>query len=182
VPASIAISEYLPKLQKNPNGLSAKHIRVLSADGAEIDPDSVNWKNVSKKEMARYRLRQDPGPWNALGTVKFIFPNPFNVYLHDTPTHALFSEEKRTMSHGCIRLSRPLELAAYVLGREDHSWTLERVKQVVGTGERKVVNLDTPMPVHILYRTVIATPDGVVRFGHDVYGRDRLLAKALFGS
>ena len=182
VPASITRNEYLPKLQKNPNALSAKHIRILSADGAEIDTNSIDWKNVSKKEMARYRLRQDPGPWNALGTVKFIFPNPYNVYLHDTPNHALFSKQKRTMSHGCVRLSRPHELAAYVLGSEDDSWTLERVKQVVDAGERQVVNLDTPLPVHILYRTVIATPDGVVRFGHDVYGRDRLLAKALFDS
>lgn len=182
IPASIAENEYLPQLQKNPNALSAKHIRVFSKDEVEIDPKSVDWKNVSKKEMARYRLRQDPGPWNALGTVKFIFPNPYSVYLHDTPNHAPFSQQDRAMSHGCIRLSQPHELAAYVLGSEDDSWTLERVKQVVDARERKVVHLNKPMPVHILYCTVVATPDGIVRFGDDVYGRDRLLAKALFKS
>jgi murein L,D-transpeptidase YcbB/YkuD len=182
VPTSITINEYLPQLQKNPNALSAKDIRIFSKDKIEIDPNSVDWKNVSKKEMTSYRLRQDPGPKNALGTVKFIFPNPYSVYLHDTPNHAPFAQQDRAMSHGCIRLSQPHELAAYVLGSEDDSWTLERVKQVVDAKERKVVHLNKPMPVHILYRTVVATPDGVVRFGDDVYGRDRLLAKALFGS
>lgn len=180
IPASIAENEYLPQLQKNLNALSAKHIRIFSKDEVEIDPNSVDWKNVSKKEMARYRLRQDPGPWNALGTVKFIFPNPYSVYLHDTPNHAPFSQQDRAMSHGCIRLSQPHELAAYVLGKGDNSWTLERVIQVVAAKERKVVRLNKPMPVHILYRTVVATPDGIVRFGGDVYGRDKLLAKALF--
>ena len=170
---------YLPQLKKNPNALSAKNIRNFSKN-VEVDPNSVEWKNVSKKKMASYRLRQDPGPKNALGTVKFIFPNPYSVYLHDTPNHAPFSRQDRAMSHGCIRLSQPHELAAYVLGGEDDSWTLDRVTQTVDAKERKVVRLKTPLPVHILYRTVIATPDGVVRFGDDVYGRDRLLAKALF--
>lgn len=179
VPTSITVNEYLPQLQKNPNALSAKNIRIFSKD-VEVDPNSVAWKNVSKKKMASYRLRQDPGPKNALGTVKFIFPNPYSVYLHDTPNHAPFSRQDRAMSHGCIRLSQPHELAAYVLGGEDDSWTLDRVTQTVDAKERKVVRLKTPLPVHILYRTVIATPDGVVRFGDDVYGRDRLLAKALF--
>jgi len=179
VPTSITVNEYLPQLKKNPNALSAKNIRIFSKN-VEVDPNSVEWKNVSKKKMASYRLRQDPGPKNALGTVKFIFPNPYSVYLHDTPNHAPFSRQDRAMSHGCIRLSQPHELAAYVLGGEDDSWTLDRVKQTVDAKDRKVVHLKTPLPVHILYRTALATPDGVVRFGDDVYGRDRLLARALF--
>jgi len=183
VPASIAGNEYLPQLRKDPNVLRGKHIRIFAGydeDAAEVDPTSVDWKKVTNSGMNKYRLRQDPGPWNALGTVKFIFPNQYNVYLHDTPNHALFEREKRTMSHGCIRVSRPHELAAQILGSEDERWTIDRAKEAVQSNKRQIVNLETPMPVHILYRTAVVRDDGAVYFGEDIYGRDKLLEKALF--
>jgi murein L,D-transpeptidase YcbB/YkuD len=183
VPVSIARNEYLPKLRRNPRALQDKNIRIFSGwdeNAKEVDPTTIDWKNVSPAQMGRYRLRQDPGPWNALGTVKFMFPNAYSVYLHDTPGHALFQREKRTFSHGCIRVSQPPELAVYVLGSQEEGWTLERVKEIVNSQERKVVNLKKTMPVHILYRTVVALDDNLVLFGEDVYGRDAILEKALF--
>jgi murein L,D-transpeptidase YcbB/YkuD len=136
---------------------------------------------MGKEDIVRYRLRQDPGPNNALGTIKFIFPNKYNVYLHDTPVHSLFQKRKRAMSHGCIRVSQPAELAAYVLGGEEAGWGIEKVKQTVESGKRTVVPLKNHFPVYILYRTVIFDPDsGEIKFFTDVYGRDSLLEKALF--
>lgn len=183
VPDSITKNEYLPKLQQDQNALVKKNIRIFSGwkeDAPEVAPGSVDWKQVSRAQMGRYRLRQDPGPKNALGTVKFIFPNKHHVYLHDTPNHNLFNKENRTLSHGCIRVSQPHELAAYILGGEASGWDLNRVKAIVESGKRKVVNLKQQMPVHILYRTAMAGDDGIARFGHDVYGRDLLLEKALY--
>lgn len=183
VPVSIARNEYLPQLRRDPNSLMRKHIRIFDGWGEkakEIDPEQVDWDRVSRRQMGRYRLRQDPGPWNALGTVKFIFPNSYNVYLHDTPSHSLFQRDMRAFSHGCIRVSRPHELAVYILGGEENGWTIERVQKIIEDGERTVVNLKSTLPVHILYRTAVATGDGTVYFGEDVYGRDSILGKALF--
>jgi len=183
VPASIAVNEYLPQLRRNPNALAGKHIRVFSGwaeDAKEINPRKIDWRSVSEKQMAGYLLRQDPGPWNALGTVKFIFPNKYSVFLHDTPTHSLFASEKRAFSHGCIRVSRPQELAVYILNNNDESWTLDQVKSTIQKGERKVVYLKNPLRVNILYRTAVATGNGTVFFGQDIYGQDALLEKALF--
>jgi len=112
--------------------------------------------------------------------VKFIFPNDYSVYLHDTPGHALFQREKRTFSHGCIRVSRPQDLAVFLLEENDESWTKDRVNTIIQGGERKVVYLQKPIPVNILYRTAVAIEDGTVFFGEDVYGRDELLERALF--
>ena len=183
VPTSIARNEYLPQLRKNALVLQSKHIRIFDGwddNAREIDPTTVDWNTVDRKRMGRYRLRQDPGAWNALGTVKFMFPNPHNVYLHDTPQHALFERNQRTFSHGCVRVSRPHELAVYILGGKEKGWDLERVKKIVDSGKRTIVKLDGPMPVHILYRTVVAMNDGIVRFREDVYGRDELLEHAFF--
>ena len=184
IPNSIAKNEMLPKLKKNPNYLKEKNIRLLNGwdpDAEEVDSTTLDWNSMGKEDIVRYRLRQDPGPNNALGTIKFIFPNKYNVYLHDTPVHSLFEQRKRTMSHGCIRVSKPAELAAYVLGGEEAGWGIEKVKQTVESGKRTVVPLKTPFPVYILYRTVIFNPDsGEINFFTDVYGRDALLEKALF--
>ncbi len=183
VPVSIAVNEYLPQLQKDPNALAGKHIRIFSTwtdDAKEIQPNEIDWNLVSESRMSGYHLRQDPGPWNALGTVKFIFPNEYSVYLHDTPGHSLFQKEIRTFSHGCIRVSRPQELAVYLLKENDPSWTLDRVNSIIQNKERKVIYLNKPIPVNILYRTAVATQDGTVLFGKDIYGRDELLEKALF--
>lgn len=184
VPVSIARNEMLPKLRRDPYYLKKQHIRVFSNwddNAKELDSTRINWGSTTPQQIARYHLRQDPGPHNALGTVKFIFPNDYNVYLHDTPAHSLFAKSKRAFSHGCIRVSRPQELAAYMLGGAQKGWTEERVKQIIAGGERKVVNLEKPLPIYIMYRTVVVRPgSSVAYFFEDVYGRDALLAKALF--
>ena len=184
VPPSIAKNEMLPKLKKDPYYLKKRHFRIFNGwgpDAKELDSTAIEWKRAGKKDIARLRLRQDPGPWNALGTVKFIFPNKYNVYLHDTPSHGLFQRRQRTFSHGCIRVSKPAELASYILGGREHGWDLKRINEIIAGGERKVVPLKKPFPVHILYRTVIVDPKtDAVHFLVDVYGRDALLDRALF--
>ena len=103
--------------------------------------------------------------------------------MHDTPAHELFKRERRAFSHGCIRMGRPAEMAAWVLGGEEKGWSLERVNEVIKSGKHQVVVLDKPMPVYILYRTAFVDPkDNTLFFYEDIYGRDRLLAKALFGA
>jgi len=184
IPNSIAKNEMLPKLKKNPNYLKEKNIRLLNGwepDAEEVDSTVLDWNSMKKGDIVRYRLRQDPGPNNALGTIKFIFPNKYSVYLHDTPVHSLFQQRKRTMSHGCIRVSQPVELAAYVLGGDEAGWGVEKIKQIVASGKRTVVPLKENFPINILYRTVIFDPEsGEINFFTDVYGRDALLEKALF--
>ena len=182
IPPSIARNEMLPKLKKNPMYLSERNIRVFSSwgeDAKELDSTKIDWNDVGSK-ITRYKLRQDPGPANALGTVKFMFPNKYNVYLHDTPSHSLFQRTGRTFSHGCIRVSKPLELASYLLGGEEKGWGIDRVREIVSGGKRTIVSFKKPVPVHITYRTVWIGPDGTVRFSEDVYGRDKLLEKALY--
>lgn len=186
VPTSIARDEILPKLQKDPGYLEKQEMRIFlgwEEDSAELDAAQIDWQRVSKKEMSRYRVRQDPGPHNALGTLKIMFPNKYHVYLHDTPSHGLFKQEMRAFSHGCIRMARPAEMAVYVLGGADKGWSVERVQEIVATGKRQVVTLDESMPVYILYRTVVVnSANDTLYFYNDIYGRDKLLTEALFAA
>ncbi|MGB5619345.1 MAG: L,D-transpeptidase family protein [Desulfobacterales bacterium] len=182
---SIARNETLPKLKKDSHYLKKHNMRIFKGwgpDAPELDATKIDWSKVSKKDMNRYRVRQDPGPDNALGTLKLVFPNKYNVYLHDTPAHGLFKKEQRAFSHGCIRMDRPAEMAAWVLGGEEKGWSLARVNEIIAGRKRQVVVLDQPVPVYILYRTAFVNPeDHTLYFYGDVYGRDKLLAKALFG-
>ena len=182
---SIASNETLPKLKKDSHYLKKHNMRIFKGwgpDAPELDATKIDWSKVSKKDMNRYRVRQDPGPDNALGTVKLVFPNKYNVYLHDTPAHGLFKKEQRAFSHGCIRMDRPAEMAAWVLGGEEKGWSLARVNEIIAGRKRQVVVLDQPVPVYILYRTAFVNPeDHTLYFYEDVYGRDKLLAKALLG-
>jgi murein L,D-transpeptidase YcbB/YkuD len=186
LPASIARNETLPKLKKDPLYLQKNNMRIFQgwgADSKELDAMKIDWGKVSKKDMNQYRVRQDPGPKNALGTLKLVFPNKYDVYLHDTPSHALFKKEKRAFSHGCIRMDRPVEMASWVLGGEEKGWGIERIKEIIKSRKRQVVVLEKPVPVHILYRTAfIDTESNTFHFYEDIYGRDKILASALFGS
>jgi murein L,D-transpeptidase YcbB/YkuD len=181
---SIARNETLPRLKKDPHYLEKHNMRIFQGwgpDAPELDATTIDWTKVSKKDMNRYRVRQDPGPDNALGTLKLVFPNKYNVYLHDTPAHGLFKQQQRAFSHGCIRMDRPSEMAAWVLGGEEKGWSLARVNEIVASRKRQVAVLDQPMPVYILYRTAFVNPeDNTLYFYEDIYGRDQLLAKALF--
>ena len=158
IPGDIAKKEILPKLAADP-GYLARH-------DMEVVPGS------------EHRLRQRPGKDNPLGQIKFMFPNQFDVYLHDTPADHLFDRAERDFSHGCIRLEKPLELAAYLL-KDDPKWTPETIQQAIDSGEQQKITIPHPLPVHILYYTAFVDPDGTVEFRKDIYGHDAELAKAL---
>ncbi|MCH9674858.1 MAG: L,D-transpeptidase family protein [Gammaproteobacteria bacterium] len=182
VPISIARREILPKLRKDPDYLSRKNFALLSGWGKnayEIDPYAVDWVNMTAREF-RFRLRQGPGAGNALGRIKFMFPNKHNVYLHDTPSRSLFKRTRRTFSHGCIRVQNPDQLAAVLL-RWQGGWPSEKIGRTIENGKRTVVSLSNPVPVHLAYITAWANKDHTVHFRDDVYGRDAMLARALLG-
>ena len=178
VPYSIATRDKLPVLQKNASALSASGFEVFSGSD-RIDPRAVNWRQYSRSNFP-FKLRQKPGPKNALGQVKFMFPNRFNVYLHDTPNRELFDKTFRSFSSGCVRVHEPIDLAEAVL-RVNNGWDRTRIDNVLASGERTVVNLERPLPVHIVYSTAWLAEDGSVRFYVDFYQRDDRLYKALFG-
>ena len=127
-----------------------------------------------------YSLRQDSGGKNALGQVKFMFPNRFNVYLHDTPSKSLFAKDLRIFSHGCMRVENPLDLAALLLAEQ--GWTRKKIDAAIASGKQRVINLVKPIPVHVTYLTAWVNEDGSVNFRRDVYDRDKQLASALAGS
>jgi L,D-transpeptidase YcbB len=182
VPPSIARNELLPKIKADPGYLAANAFELLSdwSDSARIlDPHTIAWDAV-RPETFTYKLRQGPGPGNALGRLKFMFPNQFNVYLHDTPARGLFAREERDFSHGCVRVQDPETLAAFVLDRQP-GWSQDAIKDAIATGRRQIVSLEQPLPVHIAYLTAWVNKDGTVHFRRDVYGRDAILAAHLFG-
>ena len=177
VPTGIAIKEELPKLKSNPAGLASLGFEVVRGNQV-LSVDAVNWSPYGAGNFP-FQLRQRPGPKNALGKVKFLFPNQFNVYLHDTPAHGLFERSERAFSHGCIRLSRPLDLAAEVLGGEK-GWNRDHIDQTVASGKRTVVGLTTPLPIHITYLTAWVD-NGRANFRSDIYKQDEKLVAALAG-
>jgi murein L,D-transpeptidase YcbB/YkuD len=182
VPPSIARKELLPKIKENPGYLAANNFELLSdwsESASVLDPYTIDWSAVHAESFA-YKLRQGPGPGNALGRIKFMFPNRFNVYLHDTPARSLFAKDQRSFSHGCIRVEHPEQLGAFVLAGQP-GWSLEQIDAAIATGKRMIVPLDTPLPVHITYLTAWVNKDGSVHFRRDVYGRDAILAAALLG-
>jgi len=180
VPQSIAAAELLPKVRRDPTYLARYKVRVFpnsGPDAPEVDPTMVDWSAVTPSHFA-FRLRQDPGPLNALGRVKFMFLNKFNVYLHDTPARPLFEESQRDFSHGCIRIQQPIELAAYLL-RQDPRWSRDALVRALGDAVDQSVPLPEPMPIHLLYWTAWADGDGTIEFRRDIHGRDAPLLTAL---
>ncbi len=180
IPAKIAVRDILPKIQKDPEYLARQKIRVFQGweKGApEIDPESIDWSRINAQNLS-FKLRQDPGPRNALGRIKFMFPNKFRVYLHDTPAQALFQKDKRTFSSGCIRVQKPIDLAAYLLGN-GREWPRENILMAIDNGETQTLRLPEPIPVHLLYWTAWVDKGGTVHFRDDIYGRDRKLSRAL---
>lgn len=179
VPHSLAVQDQLPLQKRDPayfRRMGFRLFRGRGADAAEVDPDSVDWSAVSAGSFP-YRLRQDPGPANALGGVKFMFPNRFSVYLHDTPARELFARRGRSFSSGCIRVEEAAELAAGLL-RDDPAWTPEAIRAAMEAGAERTVSLPEPVPVHLLYWTAFAG-GGTVQFRPDVYGRDDAVRAAL---
>ena len=180
VPTSIAKKDIMPRLREDPQYLEKQNIRVFESwapEAREVDPCTVDWKQVAEQGCS-FKLRQDPGPKNALGMVKFMFPNKFDVYMHDTPHRELFNKTKRSFSSGCIRVEKPLELAEYLL-KEDPEWTREHIVAAIEGRENQKVSLPEPMPVLILYFTAWVDDDGTLNFRDDIYDRDRPLYQAL---
>jgi murein L,D-transpeptidase YcbB/YkuD len=178
VPRSIAVKDKLPQLKRNPYALTGQNIRVYNSAGQQIDPGQVNWKGVSEGNF-NYQLRQDAGPHNALGGIKFMFPNPYNVYLHDTPSRGLFSQSQRTFSSGCIRISNPVELAEYLL-KHDPKWNRQTIKAAAVSGKQRIVNLPQQVPVFLLYWTAWIDENGWLNFRDDIYNRDKPMVRALY--
>ncbi|MBB3063810.1 L,D-transpeptidase family protein [Limibacillus halophilus] len=182
VPPSIAGKELLPKIRKNPAYLEENGYELFSSwsDSATlVDPHTVDWGAVTAGRFP-YKIRQKPGIDNALGRIKFMLPNEFNIYLHDTPAKALFSRAERSFSHGCVRVDKPIDLAVAVL-QDEATWNRELVVAAIEKGERRVVSLAKPLPVQIDYQTAWVNDAGVLQFRGDVYGRDALLISALLG-
>ncbi len=165
VPPGIAEEETIPRAASDPGFLARNNMEVVAASGEVVDPNSVDWSSARG-----LRIRQRPGSGNALGGVKFIFPNTFDVYLHDTNATTLFDRLERGLSHGCVRVEEPHKLAQYVL-RDQPQWTAEAIDQAMKSGEEKHVKLNTAIPVYILYKTAWVH-DGGVRFLKDLYGYD----------
>lgn len=180
VPPSIAKNELLPKLISSPASLRADNIRILDGwneNAREVDPFTVNWSEYRGRRFP-YKLRQDPGNGNALGRIKFMFPNEFNVYIHDTPSKSLFERTVRSFSHGCIRVQDPVRLAGVLLDG-DPDWTPASIRSAIDNGRKRIVKLKTPIPVHVTYLTSWVNKDGSVHFRDDIYGRDKQLTEAL---
>jgi L,D-transpeptidase YcbB len=179
VPRSLAVEEVLQRAREDRDYLTRERIRVFQGAGSaqrELDPRQIDWVAVPDDRMP-YSFRQDPGPWNNLGQVKFMFPNEFHVYLHDTPVRDRFERMDRAFSAGCIRLENPLELAEHLLS--DDRWTRRRIDQVLARGTEATVHLRRPLPVHLLYWTAWVDESGAIHFRRDVYERDDRVADGL---
>ena len=178
VPYSIASKEMLPNIQADPEYFQKRDFDVKDRNGDLIDPTTVDWSSVTRRNFG-YTLVQRPGPNNALGRVKFMFPNEHAVYLHDTPSKYLFSKAERAFSHGCIRVENPYEFAELLLGPD---WNQDKIAATLDSKEIKTVSLPKPLPVLLMYWTAIVSKDGEVFFYNDVYQRDQNVADALDAS
>lgn len=182
IPTNIAVEDFIPRQINDPSSLAKKSIRLYRGWGEnarEIDPQTVNWKRLDKNHFP-YWLRQDPGPKNALGRIKFLFSNPYEIYLHGTPDKHLFNRVVRTFSAGCIRVKDPVRLAAYLLN--DGSQRMEEeVLANIHLGTNQSITLPIAVPIYLVYWTAWVDRDGRMNFRHDIYGRDTRL-NGLFDS
>ncbi len=178
VPSSIASKELLPKIRTNPSQFfSTKNYQVLASVKGRtrvVDPSQLDWSKVDAKQV---RLRQTPGTRNALGRIKFMFPNKHAVYLHDTPSRSLFNRDYRAFSHGCVRVHKPLEFADFILS-EEKAWNAARVKKMIGGSERRI-NLKRKIPVHLAYFTTWMSDEGTLQIRSDIYGHNAKVKKKL---
>ena len=177
IPPGILSKDILPAVKRNPDYLKKRNINVIDRDGKVIDQSLIDWSQYPGRHFP-YILRQEPGPDNALGQVKFIFPNEHFVYLHDTPRKSLFDRSERTFSSGCIRVEKPLELAELLLNNPKE-WNAAKIKEIINSKQTAKIFLPEPMPVLLLYWTVAVDEDGTVHFKQDPYGRDKAIVEGL---
>ncbi len=177
VPPTIKREDFLPALQADPYSLTKRGIK-LTVGRNEIDPGKVDWTKVTNKDLAVLRMTQPPGDQNPLGKVRVIMENPYNIYLHDTNHRELFEGKERNLSSGCIRVSKPEELAAFILG-ENKDYTIDGMNKMINSGSMRDVLTDKGIPVYVTYQTVWLNADGKLVYGQDVYGQDAKLAEIL---
>jgi len=167
--------EVLAKIQKEPDYIAKQGIKIFHTSGSErteVDPTTINWQEADFSSIQDYHFQQEPGGFNPLGRVKFIFPNKHDVYLHDTTSKNFFSRPVRGLSHGCIRIEKPMELAEYLL-RGNPKWTPENIQSTIKRGREMRVPLPTPMPIHLVYLTAWVDSEGVLQFRRDIYHLDK---------
>jgi murein L,D-transpeptidase YcbB/YkuD len=179
VPYSIAKAEFIPKIARDPDYLEKKGFAVVDSRQQVVAAGPVSADVLQQLRAGKLFIRQNPGPKNSLGLVKFIFPNSYNIYMHDTPEQVFFSKTRRDFSHGCIRLEKPADLAVWVLRGNTGNWDMAHVRAAMNGDATQQVNLARPIPILIVYGTVIVTEDGVVHFYDDIYGHDAALEKVL---
>ena len=180
VPKSIIQKEYIPEILKNPNILRKDKIEVYNGwgrDAVKVDPSTVNWAAYRYSKTVPYRLAQTAGTHNALGKVKFLFPNKFSVYMHDTPTKHLFAKDKRAFSHGCIRLQKPRELLE-TFSTFEKNVDFEKSQEILEGTKKKYLPLDEQVPIDVIYLTAWVDYDGQLQFRNDVYGYDAMQLKS----
>lgn len=178
LPPSILYEDVIPAVAKNIDYLQKKEMIVLDRSGNSVDPNTIDWKKAGKGNFP-YRIRQKPGGLNALGRVKFMFPNTHSIYLHDTPSKSFFQRDSRTFSSGCIRIEKPIALAELLLENNSAEWTEEEIKEAMFSEEEQIVTLKEKPDVYIYYLTAWSTTTGEIHFREDVYSRDPEILKAL---
>jgi L,D-transpeptidase YcbB len=177
VPSSIEKNELLAKIKKDPSYLARNNMRLYDRKDRtkEIDPLQVDWPSITAANFT-YSIEQKPGPWNALGRIKFTMPNPYSIYLHDTPDKTLFNTNVRAYSHGCVRVERPLELAVYLL-QTQKGWSREAIQKAIQTGNTRVIRLNEPVPVALAYFTSWVNEQNELQFRNDIYELDQFELK-----
>jgi murein L,D-transpeptidase YcbB/YkuD len=178
VPYDIAVNELLPAARSDPEYMSRNRYELVPEFdwAAQIQPSTE--ENLAKVGSGTLKIRQQPGPSNSLGLIKFIFPNAMNIYLHSTPERELFARTRRDFSHGCIRVEHPIRLANWVL-KNQGNWTEQAIEDAMHAGRPSRENLERPLPVIIFYTTALVERDGTVLFWDDIYGHDEILENAL---
>jgi murein L,D-transpeptidase YcbB/YkuD len=168
VPVSIVRRDLIPKMQEEPDYLTKQRIRIIDQRGNELQPTQVNWNT---EEAVNYKFKQDPGDFNSLGAIRINFPSAHGVYMHDTPSRNLFGEDFRFHSSGCVRVQNVRELVTWLLAGTP-GWSRQQIDDVIRSGDRKDARLKAAVPLYWVYVTAWVTPDGVVQFRDDIYGRD----------
>jgi len=177
LPYSIATRETLPKLKKDPGYLAAKHMEVMDRNGKILNASNIDWNQYSAGNFP-FQIRQKAGPWNALGEVKFIFPNKYSVYLHDTPSRGLFNAQDRAFSHGCIRTEDKWGLLMSLMD-DPEEWNMEKINEILKTGETTNIPLPKPINIYLIYLTAAVDHENNLGFMKDIYKRDAKVLEAL---
>jgi murein L,D-transpeptidase YcbB/YkuD len=180
VPRSIAVEELLPKIKSDAGYITNNHYELVAGWAPEspvLNSDYIDWKSVDETNFPG-RIRQLPGPWNTMGRVKIMFPNSYDVYLHDTPSKYLFQRVDRALSHGCIRAEKPIDLAVFLLS-DNPKWSRKRIEAIIKSGNHHAVPITSQCTIHLLYHTAWVDNEQKINYRRDIYGRDRILWEAL---